>query len=97
MLVIRLQLLAHRRPAATCQLPRHWHPTANHLNSATRLLVITLIALAVAFAFRPFGFGVLFGLALFQVVLVLSTVIPVWMKIRKGELDAPVDSETQKS
>ncbi|CAB4671786.1 MAG: ATP synthase subunit I [Actinobacteria bacterium] len=67
------------------------------LNSATRLLVITLIALIVAFVFRPFGFGVLFGLALFQVVLVLSTVVPVWMKIRKGELDAPVDSETQKS
>jgi hypothetical protein len=28
---------------------------------------------------------------------VLSTVVPVWMKIRKGEFDAPVDSETQKS
>lgn len=55
------------------------------LNSATRLLVITVIALVIAFVFRPFGFGVLFGIALFQVVLVLSTVIPVWMKIRKGE------------
>ena len=57
------------------------------LNSATRLLVITVIALILAFVFRPFGFGVLFGIALFQVVLVLSTVIPVWRKIRKGDPD----------
>jgi hypothetical protein len=58
------------------------------LNSATRLLVITVIALILAFVFRPFGFGVLFGIALFQVVLVLSTVIPVWRKLRKGDPDA---------
>ena len=53
-------------------------------NSATRLLIVTAIALVVAFVFRPYGFGVLFGLALFQVVLVLSTVVPVWMKLRRG-------------
>ncbi|HPX38143.1 MAG TPA: ATP synthase subunit I [Mycobacterium sp.] len=57
------------------------------LNSATRLLVITAIGLAIAFAFRPLGLGVLFGLALFQVVLVLSTALPVWKKIRTGEAD----------
>jgi hypothetical protein len=64
------------------------------LNSATRLLLVTAIALVIAFAFRPFGFGVLFGLAVFQVVLVLSTVVPVWMKMRKGdwEYDGPDDS-----
>lgn len=55
------------------------------LNSAARLLVITAVALVLAFAFRPFGFGVLFGIAFFQVVLVLSSVLPVWMKIRKGD------------
>ena len=55
------------------------------LNSATRLLVITAVALVLAFAFRPFGFAVLFGIAVFQVVLVLSSVFPVWMKIRKGD------------
>ena len=43
------------------------------LNSATRLLVITAIGLTIAFVFRPDGLGVLFGLALFQVVLVMST------------------------
>ena len=55
------------------------------LNSATRLLVISVIGLAVAFAFRPTGLGVLFGLALFQVLLVLSTALPVWKKMRTGE------------
>ncbi|HMZ13661.1 MAG TPA: ATP synthase subunit I [Mycobacterium sp.] len=55
------------------------------LNSATRLLVISVIGLAVAFAFRPTGLGVLFGLALFQVLLVLSTALPVWKKMRTGD------------
>ena len=65
------------------------------LNSATRLLIVTAIALIVAFVFRPYGFGVLFGLAAFQVLLVLSTVLPVWSKLRKGEAadgDIPVTS-----
>lgn len=57
------------------------------LNSATRLLVITAIGLAIAFGFRPLGVGVVFGLALFQVVLVLSTALPVWKKIRNGDPD----------
>ncbi len=57
------------------------------LNSATRLLVITVVGLTVAWVFRPLGLGVVFGLALFQVVLVLSTALPVWKKIRTGEPD----------
>lgn len=52
------------------------------LNSATRLLVISAVGLTLAFLFRPLGLGVLFGLALFQVVLVASTALPVWKKIR---------------
>lgn len=59
------------------------------LNSATRLLVISAIGLAIAFAFRPMGLGVVFGLALFQVVLVLSTALPVWKQIRTAD---PADS-----
>lgn len=55
------------------------------LNSATRLLIITAIGLAIAFIFRPMGLGLLFGMALFQVLLVLSTVLPVWRKLRTGE------------
>ena len=63
------------------------HPVKRKLavNSATRLLVITAIGLAIAFAFRPQGLGVVFGLALFQVVLVLTTALPVWKKIRTGD------------
>lgn len=55
------------------------------LNSATRLLVMTVIGLTIAFVFRPQGLGVLFGMALFQVVLVLSTALPVMRKIKAGD------------
>jgi len=61
------------------------------LNSATRLLVISAVGLAIAFAFRPLGLGVVFGLALFQVVLVLSTALPVWKKLRTGDPDDGTD------
>lgn len=52
------------------------------LNSATRLLMMTVIGLTIAFIFRPQGLGVVFGMALFQVVLVISTALPVMKKIR---------------
>lgn len=56
------------------------------LNSATRLLVISAVGLTIAILFKGHGgLGVLFGLALFQVVLVLSTALPVWKKLRTGE------------
>ena len=63
------------------------HPLKRKMavNSATRLLVISVVGLVIAFTFRPLGLGVLFGLALFQVLLVLSTALPVWKKIRSGE------------
>ena len=54
------------------------------LNSATRLLMMTVIGLTLAFIFRPQGLGVVFGMALFQVVLVISTALPVMKKIRAG-------------
>ena len=60
------------------------------LNSATRLLVITVIGLTIAFLFRPTGLGVVFGLALFQVLLVLTTALPVMKAVRKpaeGEIE----------
>ena len=41
-----------------------------------------MVGLIIAYVFRPAGLGVLFGLALFQVLLVLSTVLPVWKKLR---------------
>jgi hypothetical protein len=65
------------------------HPLKKKMaaNSATRLLVITTIGLAIAFVFRPAGLGVVFGLALFQVMLVLSTALPVWKTLRSGAAD----------
>ena len=73
------------------------HPLKRKMavNSATRLLIISAIGLAIAFAFRPQGLGVVFGLALFQVVLVLSTALPVWKKIRTG--DPEISPEGQNS
>ncbi|MBA0049264.1 ATP synthase subunit I [Mycobacterium sp. NPDC050853] len=52
------------------------------INSAARLMVITVLALVIAFVFRPDGLGVFFGVALFQVLLVLTTAVPVWKGIR---------------
>ena len=52
------------------------------LNSATRLLVMTVSGLTIAFIFRPQGLGVVFGMAVFQVVLVICTALPVMKKIR---------------
>jgi hypothetical protein len=57
------------------------------LNSATRLLVMTVVGLTIAFVFRPQGLGVVFGMALFQVVLVLSTALPVMKKLKSGAGD----------
>jgi hypothetical protein len=55
------------------------------INSASRLAIITVVGLIIAYRFRPEGLGVVFGLALFQVLLVLSTALPVWKKLRTGE------------
>jgi ATP synthase I chain len=55
------------------------------LNSATRLAIITVIGLAIAFVFRPTGLGVVFGLAIFQVLLVLATALPVMKALRKRD------------
>jgi hypothetical protein len=59
------------------------------LNSASRLAIITIVGLIIAYAFRPAGLGVVFGLALFQVLLVASTALPVWKKLRTGEPAPP--------
>jgi hypothetical protein len=65
------------------------------LNSATRLLVLTVIGLTIAFIFRPQGLGVLFGMALFQVVLVISTALPVMKKLKAGGADGLEGEATQ--
>ncbi len=65
------------------------------LNSASRLLVITAVALGIAFFFKNNGgLGVVFGLAVFQALLVMSTSIPVLKKIRTDGLDF-VDTDSK--
>jgi hypothetical protein len=65
------------------------------LNSASRLLVISAVALGIAFFFKNNGgLGVVFGLAVFQALLVMSTSIPVLKKIRTDGLDF-VDTDSK--
>ena len=86
-------LLVHRSVAS---ITADAHPVKRKmaLNSATRLLIITAVGLTVAYIFRPLGLGVVFGLAAFQIVLVLSTALPVWKKIRTGDPDGSSIDET---
>jgi dipeptide/tripeptide permease len=73
------------------------HPLKKKMavNSMTRLLVITAIGLTIAFVFKTHGgVAVLFGLAIFQALLVLSTSLPVLKKIRTEGLGV-VDTESK--
>jgi hypothetical protein len=53
------------------------------MSSASRLLVITAVALVIGFLLRPNGIGLFFGLAVFQVIQVLSTALPVLKGLRQ--------------
>jgi hypothetical protein len=77
-----LNAIGVRRSVAAITADAHPLKKKMAMNSAGRLLVITVIGLTVAFVFRPAGLGVVFGLALFQVLLVVSTALPVWTKLR---------------
>jgi hypothetical protein len=83
-----LNALGVQRSVAAITADAHPLKKKMALNSATRLMVITVIGLGIAFAFRPAGLGVVFGLALFQVLLVLTTALPVMNKLRAGTADA---------
>lgn len=83
-----LNALGVQRSVAAITADAHPLKKKMAMNSATRLLIITVIGLAVAYVFRPAGLGVVFGLALFQVVLVVSTALPVWKKLRTESVGA---------
>ena len=60
------------------------------VSSMTRLLIITVLALVVGFLLRRAGYGMtavapFFGLAVFQVVLVLNTTVPVMRGLRQND------------
>ncbi len=79
-----------RRSVAVITADAHPLKKKMALNSAGRLLVLTVIGLTIAFVFRPAGLGVVFGLALFQILLVASTVLPVWKKLRAGTPESAI-------
>ncbi len=82
-----LNALGVQRSVASITADAHPLKKKMALNSATRLMFITVAGLTLAFVFRPAGLGVVFGLALFQVLLVLTTALPVMKKLR----DEPAD------
>jgi hypothetical protein len=88
-----LNALGVQRSVAAITADAHPLKKKMAMNSASRLLIITVIGLAVAYVFRPAGLGVVFGLALFQVVLVVSTALPVWKKLRNPAMEGSGDSD----
>jgi hypothetical protein len=88
-----LNALLVRRAVTSITADEHPLKMTMALNSATRLLVITVIGLTIAFVFRPQGLGVVFGLALFQVLLVLTTSLPVVKELRAGAGEAGVSND----
>jgi len=90
-----LNALGVQRSVAAITADAHPLKKKMAMNSASRLLFITVVGLAVAYVFRPAGLGVLFGLALFQVLLVVATALPVWKKLRTEsvELEGSGDSD----
>jgi hypothetical protein len=79
-----LNALLVRRSVESITSQTHPLKRSMAINSASRLAIMTVIALIIAYVFRPAGLGVVFGLALFQVLLVMSTALPVWKKLRAG-------------
>jgi dipeptide/tripeptide permease len=77
-----LNALLVRRSVETITAVEHPLKRSMALNSASRLAIITVVGLIIAYLFKPAGLGVVFGLALFQVLLVVSTALPVWKKLR---------------
>ena len=80
-----LNALLVRRSVESITARDHPLKRSMALNSVSRLAIITIVGLIIAYRFRPAGLGVLFGLALFQMLLVASTALPVWKKLRTGD------------
>jgi 1,4-dihydroxy-2-naphthoate octaprenyltransferase len=66
---------------------------AHRMGTLVLSLVMTVIGLTIAFVYRPQGLGVVFGMALFQVVLVISTALPVMKKIRADGADGQTGTD----
>jgi ATP synthase I chain len=89
-----LNALLVKRSVESITAKDHPLKSSMALNTASRLAVITVIGLIIAYIFRPTGLGVVFGLALFQVLLVATTALPVWKKLRTGEPTSTSDASS---
>ncbi len=60
-------------------------PTRNQMIASTmaRLIVLTVVAIGIAVAFWPDGIGLLLGLALFRLIALLMTGIPLLKELKK--------------
>ena len=90
-----LNALLVRRSVGAITAQEHPLKRSMAFNSVSRLTVITVVGLVIAYVFRPNGLGVVFGLALFQVLLVFSTALPIWKKLREGEYPAAASQATE--
>ena len=65
-------------------------PTKAQLRRSTmlRLAVVSVIAIAIAIIWRPYGVGVLLGLAIFRLIALVMTTIPLLKELKN---DAPRD------
>jgi len=53
------------------------------IDSARRLMMITLVAVALGIFVRPDGLGVFFGLAIYQFINIANTTLPVMKELRQ--------------
>jgi membrane glycosyltransferase len=73
-----------RRAVANITAKDHPLKSQMAVNSAVRLLVMSVVGLTMAYFWRPEGLGTLFGVALFEALLVATTSLPVLKKLRAG-------------
>jgi ATP synthase I chain len=90
-----LNALLVRRSVGAITAREHPLKRSMAFNSVSRLTVITVVGLIIAYVFRPTGLGVVFGLALFQVLLVFSTALPIVKKLRAEEPAAAASHGTE--
>ena len=79
--LLNAKLVVLKVASATAEEEPRKAPVA--VNSVVRLAAVSVVALVIAYFFRPAGLGVIFGLAVGQIVLVLNTVIPVLKGLRQ--------------
>lgn len=60
-------------------------PTRNQMiaSTMTRLLVLTAVAVGIAVAFWPDGIGLLLGLAIFRLIALVMTALPLLKELKK--------------